>query len=73
MYSLQSKPYQQFIQVSLFENSTKTILAVQSPTNLKIPPNLAGSAKTSAILKTSKIKIELTFPTGSNMGWVHLY
>ena len=73
MYPLQSKPYQQFIQVSLFANPTKTILATQSSTHLKNPRNLAGSAKISAILKTSKIKIELTFPTGSNMGWVHLY
>ena len=70
--SLQSKPYQQFIQVSLFANPTKTILATQSPTHLRNPRNLAGSAKISIILKTSKIKIELTFPTGSNMDRVHL-
>ena len=72
MYSLQTKPYQHFIQVTLFTNSTKTILATHSPTLLKHPCNLAGSAKISAILKTSKINIELTFLTGSNMGRIHL-
>ena len=72
MYSLQTKPYQHFIQVSLFTNSTKTILATHSPTLLKHPCNLAGSAKISAILKTSKINIELTFLTGSDMGRIHL-
>ena len=72
MYSLQNKPHQQFIQVSLFANHTKIILATHSPTHLKNPRNLVRSAKISAILRTSKINIELTFFTESNMGWVHL-
>ena len=72
IYPLQTTPYQHFTQVSLFANSTKTILATHSPTHLKNPCNLEGSAKISAILKTSKINIELTFLTGSYMGWIHL-
>ena len=68
MYHQQSKPYQQFIRVSLFAIHTKTILATHTPTHLKNPRNLAGSAKISAILKASKINIELTFLTGINMG-----
>ena len=72
MYHLQTKPYQHFFQVSFFANSTKTILATHSPMHRKNPHNLAGSAKISAILKISKINIELTFLNGSNMGWIHL-
>ena len=71
MYPLQSKPYQQFIRVSLFADPIKTILATHTPTHLKNPRNLGGSAQISATLKTSKINIELTFLTGSNIGWVH--
>ena len=69
MYPLQTKPYQHFFQVSLFANTTKTILAIHLPTHLKNPHNLTGSAKMSAILKISKINIELTFLTGSTI-WV---
>ena len=72
MYPLQTKPYQHFFQVSFFANSPKTILATHSPMHLKTSRNLAGSAKISAILKISKINIELTFLTGINMGWIHL-
>ena len=72
MYPLQNKPHQQFIQVSLFANHTKTILVTHSLTHLNNPSNLAGSAKINSFLKTSKINTELTFFTGSNMGWVHL-
>ena len=72
MYPLQSKPYQQFIPVSLFADPIKTIFATHTPTHLKNPRNLGGSAQISATLKTSKINIELTFLTGSNIGCVHL-
>ena len=72
MYPLQTKPYQHFFQVSFFANSPQKILATHSPIHLKNLRNLAGSAKIGAVLKISKINIELTFLTGINMGWIHL-
>ena len=72
MYPLKTKTYQHFIKVSLFAKPTKTILTTNSLTHLNNPHNLAGSAKISATLKTSKINTELTFLAGSRISWIHL-